>query len=616
MRSASKRKLLTRLICTTCILVSYLAGQAALHAQLPFELETTTVQRGFDGEQCWVHARAGSIPVTDGPPRVVMTMQKLLLSGSDVFYPLHMVRSNDLGATWSQPVEQSAFARQVLGNLDNGDLPTGAATAVELLQPGDETTVCDFTPQWHRASQRLLGVGQTVWYRDNRVMSVRPRGLAYAVFGQAKDRWGAWQVADLPDEPAMKCAGAGSAQRVDLPGGDVLIPIYAKRPTAKQYFVTVCRFRFDGRRLEFIRRGNELTIPVDRGLYEPSLTQYQGRFYLTIRNDQHGYVSVSDDGLEFDKPRRWTFDDGQDLGNYNTQQHWVTHSEGLYLVYTRRGAENDHVFRHRAPLFIAQVDPVQLHVMRDTEQVLVAERGARLGNFGVVDVSPDETWVTVAEWMQPAGVEQHGSDNSVFVAKLKWNQPNRLVEQPQSGFDRDENWRVIEPYFAPPVRLSDDTTGYPSPLQGTEYASLTPGKWPERRAELLNEWHELLGPWPELIDEPEVEVLESQDFENYAQLKIRFRWTPNETTTGYILVPPGVGPHPAVLSVYYEPETAIGAGAADRDFALQAVQRGFVAMSIGTTEATQAKTYALYYPSLEDARIEPLSMLAYAAANA
>ena len=39
-------------------------------------------------------------------------------------------------------------------------------------------------------------------------------------------------------------------------------------------------------------------------------------------------------------------------------------------------------------------------------------------------------------------------------------------------------------------------------------------------------------------------------------------------------------------------------------------------LSIGTTEAKEAKTYALYYPSLDNARVQPLSMLAYAAANA
>ena len=52
---------------------------------------------------------------------------------------------------------------------------------------------------------------------------------------------------------------------------------------------------------------------------------------------------------------------------------------------------------------MAQVDPKRLRVVRKTEQILVPERGARLGNFGVTDVSPDETWVTVAEWMQTWG---------------------------------------------------------------------------------------------------------------------------------------------------------------------------------------------------------------------
>ncbi|GJM27926.1 MAG: hypothetical protein DHS20C17_05610 [Cyclobacteriaceae bacterium] len=54
----------------------------------------------------------------------------------------------------------------------------------------------------------------------------------------------------------------------------------------------------------------------------------------------------------------------------------------------------------------------------------------------------------------------------------------------------------------------------------------------------------------------------------------------------------------------------------NRDFAYQLTKRGFVTLSIGTTEATQAKTYSLYYPDIETAEVEPLSMLAYAAANA
>ena len=138
-------------------------------------------------------------------------------------------------------------------------------------------------------------------------------------------------------------------------------------------------------------------------------------------------MTSGSDGLHFDKPKPWTWDDGSELGNYNTQQHWVTHTDGLFLVYTRRGAGNDHVFRHRAPLFMGQVDPKRLCVIRSTERVLVPQRGARLGNFGVVNVSREETWVTAAEWMQPRGCEKYGSNNSVFLARLHWRRPNALM---------------------------------------------------------------------------------------------------------------------------------------------------------------------------------------------
>jgi hypothetical protein len=77
---------------------------------------------------------------------------------------------------------------------------------------------------------------------------------------------------------------------------------------------------------------------------------------------------------------------------------------------------------------MARVDPDRLCVIRSTERVLVPERGDGLGNFGVTHISPHETWVTAAEWMQPRGVENRGSDNTVWVAKIKWNKPNRAIE--------------------------------------------------------------------------------------------------------------------------------------------------------------------------------------------
>lgn len=377
---------------------------------LTFTIERSVAHKGFDGKTCWVHARAGAIPASaiEGAtqPRVVMTMQKLLLTGSDVFYELHGLVTNDGAKTWTGPHRYETFLRQ-------------------KREPDIEITVCDFTPKWHAKSGKLLGTGQTVWYRGNKVMPIRERAVAYAIYDPRGEKWTAWKSLVMPDEKRFGSSGAGSVQRLDLPDGDVLLPIYFKEPREQQYSVTVVRAKFDGDTLTYLKHGSELTVPVKRGFAEPSLTRFAGRYYLTLRNDEAGYVTSGDDGLIFDKPRKWTFDDGSDLGNYNTQQHWVTHRDGLFLVYTRKAADNDHVFRHRAPLFIARVDPAKLCVIRATEQVLVPERGARLGNFGVVEVSENETWVTAAEWMQPAGVEKRGSDNSIHIVKLKWSRPNR-----------------------------------------------------------------------------------------------------------------------------------------------------------------------------------------------
>ena len=381
-----------------------------------FTIERSVMDRGYDGKQCWVHARAGVIPANDvdeQPPTVVLTTQRLMITGSDVFYALNSSFTNDFAKTWSPLVPQQSFQRTILDDRS-------------------EETTCDFTPAWHQATRKLLGTGQTVRYRDNKVMKVRPRATSYSVYDVATKTWSKPKLLKMPSEDRFNNCGAGSVQRFDLPNGDVLLPVYFKQPEQTQYSVTVCLCRFDGSELTYVNHGNEMTVNVQRGFAEPSITKFGERYYLTLRNDEHGYVASSADGLHFDPPRRWTFDDGSELGNYNTQQHWVNHANGLFLVYTRKGAGNDHVFRHRAPLFIAQVDPEHLTVIRNTERVLVPERGARLGNFGVVNVTPQETWVVVSEWMQTLGPNHvmpvnnlYGADNSIHVAKIKWSTPNQ-----------------------------------------------------------------------------------------------------------------------------------------------------------------------------------------------
>lgn len=382
-----------------------------------YTIQLDVIREGYDGVHCWVHPRAGIVPRPGAAPAVVLTMQTLWLRGSDVFGPLNEMRTDDLGRTWSGPVEH-------------------AATLGHRSEPNDVTVgACDFWPKWHAASGKLLGIGHTVRYQNNAVIRERPRETQFAVYDPAARTWTPWRPLAMPAEPRFYNAGAGSVQRVDLPNGDILLPFYFKARGENDYRVAVMRCAFDGRELTVREIGRELGVPGGRGLYEPSLAQAGGRFFLTMRNDETAYVATSRDGLNFDPPRRWTWDDGTELGSYNTQAHWITHGDALFLVYTRRGALNDHVFRHRAPLFIGQVDPEKPAVMRATERILVPEHGARLGNSGVTEISGNETWVTVAEWMQTnppmriiAPDNPWGANNRVYAARVRFDRKSPAPE--------------------------------------------------------------------------------------------------------------------------------------------------------------------------------------------
>jgi hypothetical protein len=109
----------------------------------------------------------------------------------------------------------------------------------------------------------------------------------------------------------------------------------------------------------------------------------------------------------------------------------VTHSDGLFLAYTRRGANNDEIFRHRAPVFIAQVDPEKLVVRRRSERIVFPNRGVPMGNFGASNVTPHETWITVGENMWPYQGKpptDRGAEGAVLLGRIQWLRPNRLVE--------------------------------------------------------------------------------------------------------------------------------------------------------------------------------------------
>ena len=398
-----------RLLLCFCILLPTL--HAAEPAPVDFTVKLETVMKHDDGKFLWFHPRAAAIPGRSGSgPAVVMTIQKHLKI-SDYYSGLHVMMRPSPTAAWTGPV--------LPPELDWRPQPDGVTISV-----------ADVTPGWHAPTGKLLAIGCQVRYspKGQQLDDVkRAHQTVYAVFDPKTERWTPWQVLEMPPDEEFDFARNACSQWLVRPDGRLLVPLYIGRNSKEPFSVTVAECRFDGAKLSYVRRGNVLRLNVVRGYDEPSLIAFCGRYFLTIRNDLRGYVSVSDDGLHFAEPKPWLFDDGAELGSYNTQQHWLAHSYGLFLVYTRRGANNDHIMRHRAPLFMAQVDPATLRVLRRTEKVVVPERGAEMGNFGACAISETESWVTVSEGMFMKDSRQRGAEGATFVARVLWAKPNKLI---------------------------------------------------------------------------------------------------------------------------------------------------------------------------------------------
>lgn len=173
-------------------------------------------------------------------------------------------------------------------------------------------------------------------------------------------------------------------------------------------------------------------------------------------------------------------------------------------------------------------------------------------------------------------------------------------------------WKMIAPFFQPPADLVNKFGTYHSPFMFDDGSRVkSAADWPKRRKEILDAWTALMGPWPAVIDKPKVLELSRSRENGFTRQRVRVEIGPDQTGDGWLLTPAGPGPFPAVLVVYYEPETSVGLNPKQplRDFALQLTKRGFVTLSIGTPGGDARK------PERGKAHCQPLSYHAYVAAN-
>ena len=101
------------------------------------KIDYQEIETGFRGERCFVHARGAVSP--DGR-EIIITTQPLRLSGCDVFYGLHMLRSTDGGKSWSEIVEQPELRRRACG--DGLEIDDQICSPVISMCPHFQNQIC------------------------------------------------------------------------------------------------------------------------------------------------------------------------------------------------------------------------------------------------------------------------------------------------------------------------------------------------------------------------------------------------------------------------------------------------------------------------------------------
>ena len=329
-----------------------------------------------------------------GDGRWLLTRQRLL-DGSDRYDTPEVLWSTDGGQTWSAPQEMGELRVQRLAN-------------------GQAVGVCDVRPFASPDGGKVVVIGCDSVYSNGTSYSYDKQskpmpadlrcGATYTVYDASRGVFGPRRRLRPPELPASEFWRVACAQVAFTSEGDWIVPAYCSTGELVDFFgypsprcaVQTMKARLEGDELVPVAWGGLLRHDVQRGFVEPSVVRHGGKYLLTIRaEDGRAYVSVSEDGLAWQPPREWRFDDGAPLETDTTQQHWAVVAGRLFLAYTRKNEWNAKLYRFRSPMYIAEValageTPA---LMRASEQVLFprrlrGEEDGQVGNFHVCSL-PD-----------------------------------------------------------------------------------------------------------------------------------------------------------------------------------------------------------------------------------
>ena len=165
----------------------------------------------------------------------------------------------------------------------------------------------------------------------------------------------------------------------------------------------------------------------------------------------------------------------------------------------------------------------------------------------------------------------------------------------------------------PPRGFQLDPSRYESPLvQEDGGRTDSVAAWMKQRQKLRQQWMQLMGPWPELLEHSPLRMEAARRVDQHFEQRVQLQASLGQWIDGWLLLPVGEGPFASVLVVFYDPETSIGKrpDKPGRDFGLQLVQQGIATLNIGTPGGDA------WNPDKGEVRAQPLSYYAYVAANA